>query len=242
MTAFTESTVESAALAWLESLGWQTAFGPDIAPDGARPERERYADVVLKGRFRAAVERINPGMPTVAIEEAVRKVCTPESPSVIENNRRFHQMLTDGVDVSWMGAQGERLFLCQILDVAVTQRPTDAGVESDRHSGALLTDTAPTVKDRRFHQHLKGVIEHDKRATNSALVMGPVEQFDGENQRVDRLLKKHLCFALHAPTLSKNRSASFTRSSPEISLGNSASRRAARVRDCLCNASCFIRS
>ena len=34
MTApFTESVVEQAALAWLESIGWQVAHGPDIAPD-----------------------------------------------------------------------------------------------------------------------------------------------------------------------------------------------------------------
>ena len=28
-----EFTVESAALAWLESLGWSVAHGPDLAPD-----------------------------------------------------------------------------------------------------------------------------------------------------------------------------------------------------------------
>ena len=28
---FTESTVEDAALAWLESLGWTVRHGPDIA-------------------------------------------------------------------------------------------------------------------------------------------------------------------------------------------------------------------
>lgn len=117
MSNLTEDAIEQMALDELQALGWQTAFGPDIAPDGARPERERYADVVLKGRFRAAVERINPGMPTVAIEEAVRKVCTPESPSVIENNRRFHQMLTDGVDVSWMGPEGERHGKVWLLDL-----------------------------------------------------------------------------------------------------------------------------
>jgi hypothetical protein len=30
--AFAESTVESAALAWLESLGYRVLFGPAIAP------------------------------------------------------------------------------------------------------------------------------------------------------------------------------------------------------------------
>jgi len=39
VTAFTESTIESAALAWLESVDWRGAHGPDIAtgvPDAER--------------------------------------------------------------------------------------------------------------------------------------------------------------------------------------------------------------
>ena len=39
MTTLNESTVEEAALAWLRGLGWQTAYGPDIAHDGVAPER-----------------------------------------------------------------------------------------------------------------------------------------------------------------------------------------------------------
>lgn len=34
MSTFTESTVEDAALAWLEAVGWQTAHSPDITPGG----------------------------------------------------------------------------------------------------------------------------------------------------------------------------------------------------------------
>jgi type I restriction enzyme R subunit len=32
MSSFTESIVEDAALAWLESLGWTVVHGPEIAP------------------------------------------------------------------------------------------------------------------------------------------------------------------------------------------------------------------
>ena len=39
MTGFAESTVESAALAWLESLGWWVTHGLDIAPGEAGAER-----------------------------------------------------------------------------------------------------------------------------------------------------------------------------------------------------------
>ena len=41
MTAFTESVVEQAALAWLESAGWRIAHGPDIAPDMPAAELAR---------------------------------------------------------------------------------------------------------------------------------------------------------------------------------------------------------
>ena len=50
MTNFTEATVEDAALAYLESLGWGVAHGPDIAPDTPGAERRDYGEVVLAGR------------------------------------------------------------------------------------------------------------------------------------------------------------------------------------------------
>jgi len=98
----TESGVEKTTLEWFKSLGWEIAFGPDISPDGPDCEREDYDQVVLIGRLQTALANINPNIPPVAIEEAIRKISRTESPSLIENNRRFHRMLTDGVDVSYM--------------------------------------------------------------------------------------------------------------------------------------------
>ncbi|MFO1533940.1 MAG: hypothetical protein ABR562_09720, partial [Thermoplasmatota archaeon] len=50
------------------------------------------------GRLRAALSRLNSHLPSEALADALRKVTNPESPSLIENNRRFHHLLTDGVD------------------------------------------------------------------------------------------------------------------------------------------------
>jgi type I restriction enzyme R subunit len=97
--AFTESVVEEAVLGWLGEMGYTVAAGPDLAPEGANPERATFADVVLVGRLRAALAKINPTIPPDAIEEAVRKVTHADTPSLIENNRRLHALLTDGVDV-----------------------------------------------------------------------------------------------------------------------------------------------
>jgi type I restriction enzyme R subunit len=46
-----------------------------------------------------ALERINPRMPREALEEAVRQVTIPQSPSLLMNNRAVQRMITDGVDV-----------------------------------------------------------------------------------------------------------------------------------------------
>ena len=97
-----ETTLEMTALEWFETLGWQTTFGPDISPGGPVCERGDYDQVVLIGRLQIALANINPKIPPDTIGAAVRNITRAESPSLIENNRRFHRMLTDGVDVSYM--------------------------------------------------------------------------------------------------------------------------------------------
>jgi len=120
MSILSEESIEQMALDEFQALGWQVAFGPDIAFDGPHPERKaaaNHSDVVLKRRLYEALVRINPEMPDAAIEEALRKVLTLESPALVENNRSLHRMLTDGVDVSWMGPEGERHGKVWLLDV-----------------------------------------------------------------------------------------------------------------------------
>ena len=97
-----ESILEDTALAWFESLGYSVESGPVISPGEPGAEREDYDQVVLLGRLQIALENINPNIPSDAIGEVARKITQTESPSLIENNRRFHRMLTDGVDVSYM--------------------------------------------------------------------------------------------------------------------------------------------
>ncbi len=103
---FAESEVEAVALEWFEGLGYQVLHGPDIAPGEPRAERATYADVVLAGRLRDAIARLNPGVAREAREEALRKVLRPDSPSLLLGNRRFHRMLVDGVEVEVAGRDG----------------------------------------------------------------------------------------------------------------------------------------
>src|SRR5260370_13447502 len=105
-TDFTESIVEEASLSWFEELGYTVLHGAHIAPGEPHAERSNYSDVVLADRLRAALARINPQIPTSALEEASRKVTRANSPSFLENNRQFHKWLTDGVDVQYHAADG----------------------------------------------------------------------------------------------------------------------------------------
>ena len=47
MSNFIENDLEQAALEWLQDLGYQTQYGPDISPGGSFSERESFGDVVL---------------------------------------------------------------------------------------------------------------------------------------------------------------------------------------------------
>jgi type I restriction enzyme R subunit len=95
----TEADVEQAALGWLAALGYAVVHGPAIAPGEPGAERGSYGDVVLVERLRAALARLNPAVPAAALDEALRKVLRPDSPSLLVNNRAFHRMLVEGVNV-----------------------------------------------------------------------------------------------------------------------------------------------
>ena len=101
MTHFTESTLEETVLEWLRDLGYSIVFGNEIAPDEPAAEREHYGEVVLAGRLKGALKRINPKVPTEALEDAFRKVTRPTAVSLVGNNRAFHAMLTNGIEVEY---------------------------------------------------------------------------------------------------------------------------------------------
>src|SRR5450759_611002 len=103
---FNESTVEDAALSWFGELGYAVAHGPHLAPGEPASERDGFGDVVLVGRLREAIQRLNPDIPNEALEEALRKVLRLGMPSLTQTNRAFHKMLRDGVEVEYARADG----------------------------------------------------------------------------------------------------------------------------------------
>ena len=101
-----ESIVEGAALEWFGELGYALEHGPRLAPGEPAAERASFAEVVLVGRLRAAIRRLNPAIPEEAREEALRKVLRVGTPSLAQTNRAFHHMLRDGVPVEYPRRDG----------------------------------------------------------------------------------------------------------------------------------------
>jgi type I restriction enzyme R subunit len=105
---FSESVVEQAALAWLESLGYAIRSGPKIAAGEPTAERSdpNYRDVVLEQRLRQALVRLNPELPPEALDDAYRRLARVDAPSLVERNRALHRMLVNGVTVEYRRADG----------------------------------------------------------------------------------------------------------------------------------------
>ena len=71
-----ESIVEDAALEWFGELGYAVGHGPHLAPGEPAAEREpersgdsrrqSFSAVVLVGRLREAIRRLNPAIPEEA--------------------------------------------------------------------------------------------------------------------------------------------------------------------------------
>ena len=99
MTTLNESDVEQVAMEWLDNLGWETAYGPDIAPGTPGAERNNYAQVVLEQRLRDALDRLNPDLDDEALDTVLRRITNPDGPTLEARNRSFHLNLIDGVTV-----------------------------------------------------------------------------------------------------------------------------------------------
>ena len=101
MTAPTEQLVEDVASVYFGALGISTKRGVEIDDAG---ERGDTVQCVLQGRLTAVLHRLNPVLPHGTIEEVVRVVSHPPHPTLIQNNRWFHTLLTDGVEVEYPDA------------------------------------------------------------------------------------------------------------------------------------------
>lgn len=112
MSRIYESHIEEWVVEMLEKQGY--AY---LAPDQQEEERGDLREVVLQGRLRGAVAKLNPSVSEDAREDAIKKVLNlASSPHLIEANEAFQRMLTDGISVSAYNEGEQRGEIVRLID------------------------------------------------------------------------------------------------------------------------------
>ncbi|MCZ8013665.1 MAG: type I restriction endonuclease subunit R [Gemmatimonas sp.] len=116
-----EQRLEELCIDWFQQTGWRFVHGPDIAPEGDRPERADFGQVVLRERLLAALGRINPRIPTAALEQAAHTLQRVCEPLLVVRNRAVHRLLLSGVEVNFSNpaGDGKKSDLVSLIDFAV---------------------------------------------------------------------------------------------------------------------------
>ncbi|MCM8595928.1 type I restriction endonuclease, partial [Accumulibacter sp.] len=147
-----DQLVEQPAIALFAALGWQTVsaleetFGP-----GGTLGRETRGEVVLVDRLRAALTRLNAGLPPEAIHTAIDELARDRSAmSLPAANREVYRLLKDGIPVSIPdretltpspspGGRGESVVRLQVVDWAQPERNDFQLVSQFSVVGSLYT-------------------------------------------------------------------------------------------------------
>lgn len=102
-----EAAYESQVIEWLKGIGWDYAFGPEIAYNGDRPERATNKDVILVDRLEEAISRINPRLTRDVVRRVRQRVESPGETDVFRANHLIHKWLTEGLPEKVRHENGE---------------------------------------------------------------------------------------------------------------------------------------
>lgn len=99
MTQMIEITVQKAAIACLQELGYTYKEGNSLQRD--------LKKVVLEEDLREFLVRSYPGVPGTAINEALSAFTRHEGMDLDHRNRDFHLKMTQGISITWKDASGK---------------------------------------------------------------------------------------------------------------------------------------
>lgn len=110
---FTEDTYEQAVIELFEHMGYEHLYAPDLDRD--------YTSPLLDAILRDSLVRINRSLPAEAIDEAISKLRSFESGSLIQKNAVFTDYLQNGIPVKFFVRGEERASIVRLIDYAHTE-------------------------------------------------------------------------------------------------------------------------
>lgn len=108
MSIFNEASYENSIIELLESMGYTHVYGPDVE----RNHRSYY----MADELRLSMERINPKLPSAAIDEAIYKISSYEAVALLSKNEVFMDYLQNGVQVSYQDKGETRSAIVYLVD------------------------------------------------------------------------------------------------------------------------------
>src|SRR5699024_9795961 len=106
---FTEDTFEQAVIELFETMGYTHIYAPDL-------DRADYTRPLLDDRLGDSLRRVNRGLPGAAIDEALLKLDSLDSGSLLQKNRVFMDWLQNGITVKYADKGEERSGIVRLLD------------------------------------------------------------------------------------------------------------------------------
>jgi len=101
--------IEQPAIGLFGALQWETAdcFHEFEQAGGSPLGRETASEVVLVPRLRAALEKLNPGLPPEAVTQAIEEITRDRSRmGLAAANQEVYRLLKDGVKVKTHSGDG----------------------------------------------------------------------------------------------------------------------------------------
>ena len=112
-----ENNIEQSLIDQLVSQGYTYFNGTAISPIGENPQRESFSSVLLENHFKDSLKKLNPTLPESARLEAYQKVINLGTEDIMENNERFHTLLTNGIIVEYTKEGRTKGINVNLLDV-----------------------------------------------------------------------------------------------------------------------------
>ncbi len=185
MTKITENHIELLAIEELERLGYSYLYGPVIGPDGDKPERTNYEEVLLAARVKTAIARINPSLSKEIQSEGFKELQRIHSPELLTNNEVFHRVLTEGIPVDKQVdgfTRGDRIWLVDFKNpennefLVVNQFTIIEDGKNKRPDLLLFVNGIPLV-----------VLELKNAADETATILSAYKQIETYKQQIPNL-------------------------------------------------------
>ena len=113
MLSYTEANYENSVIELIKGLGYSHVYGPDIDRDFYSPLYEE----VLEN----AVYRLNKGLPSDAIQDAIFKLKNFENGELVQKNEVFMDYLQNGIPVRYFENGEERSSIVYLIDYKNTE-------------------------------------------------------------------------------------------------------------------------